>query len=340
MGGGEFIDFDTTRKHRTHSSGAFGSVSDDTYLKIGRVTSANAALQPLVNGKCRTVDCFHRHPIVCMLDVTGSMGDSVYVIYEKLGTFFLEIQKQNYLDDPAISFAAIGDCYCDRSPLQVAQFSQSTELIGYLEQFYIEHGGGGQTSESYETMLYYYSKYCELQNTEVPFLFIIGDEGFYEKVSGEHRRKHFGEPLAGDLGAEGVFAEIKKKFAGNVFLLHLPYSSGSDADERILRQWRAMLGENVIHLDDPTLVVEVMLGIIAMTMNKRSMKTYLDDFRVLYTADRLKSAIPGPDDTEEKIRAMRKILAPYSQSVNALAKVQVDGGLPASDDNTRSRRKR
>ena len=124
-----------------------------------------------------------------MLDVTGSMGDSVYVIYEKLGTFFLEIQKQNYLDDPAISFAAVGDCYCDNAPLQVAQFSQSMELIDYLEQIYIEHGGGGQTSESYETMLYYYSKYCELQNTEVPFFFIIGDEGFYEKVSGDHRHE-------------------------------------------------------------------------------------------------------------------------------------------------------
>jgi hypothetical protein len=337
MGGGEFIDFDTTRKHRTHSSGAFGSVSDDTYLKIGRVKGASAALLPLVNGKCRTVDCFHRHPIVCMLDVTGSMGDSVYVIYEKLGTFFLEIQKQNYLDDPAISFAAIGDCYCDDAPLQVAQFSQSMELTSYLEQFYIEHGGGGQARESYETMLYYYSKYCELQNTEVPFLFIIGDEGFYERVSGDHRRKYFGEPLAMDISAEVVFDELKKKFAGNVFLLHLPY--GSDADEKILRQWRAMLGEKVIHLDDPSLVIEVMLGIIAMTMDKRSMKTYLDDFRVLYTADRLKSVDPGPDDTEEKIRAMRKILTPYSQSV-ALAKVEVAGGLPASTDNTRNRRKR
>jgi len=340
MGGGEFIDFDTTRKHRTHSSGAFGSVSADTYLKIGRVNSADPALLPLVNGKCRTVDCFHKYPIVCMLDVTGSMGDSVYVIYEKLGTFFLEIQKQNYLDDPAVSFAAIGDCYCDGAPLQIAQFSQSMELTGYLEKFYIEHGGGGQMSESYETMLYYYWKYCELKNSELPFLFIIGDEGFYGKVNGEHRRKQFGEPLAGDISAEVVFHEIKHKFAGNVFLLHLPYgSSNSENDEKILRQWRAVLGENVIHLEDPTLVVEVMLGIIAMTMNKRSMKTYLDDFRLLYTADRLKSANPGPDDTEEKIRAMRKILAPYSQSVNALARVQVTGGLPASSDQTRSRRK-
>ncbi|MFZ6031136.1 MAG: hypothetical protein ACOYYS_25795 [Chloroflexota bacterium] len=337
MGGGEFIDFDTTRKHRTHSSGSFGSVSDDTYLKVGRVSAASAALLPLVNGKCRRVDCFHRHPIVCMLDVTGSMGDSVYVVYEKLGTFFLEVQKQNYLDDPAISFAAVGDCHCDRAPLQVAQFSQSMELIGYLEQLYIEHGGGGQTSESYETMLYYYWKYCDLQNSEVPFLFIIGDEGFYKKVSGSHRRHYFGEPLAGDVGAEVVFREIKRKFAGNVFLLHLPYGS-SDADQQILSQWRAMLGENVINLEDPTLVVEVMLGIIAMAMDKRSMKTYLDDFRTLYQADRLKNADPGRDDTEEKVRTMRKILAPYSQAAGALIKAPPEGSLPARDGNTRSRR--
>ncbi len=177
-----------------------------------------------------------------------------------------------------------------------------------------------------------------MRNPEVPFLFIIGDEGFYDKVSGAHRREYFGESLATDISAEVVFEEIKKKFAGNVFLLHLPYYSDG-ADEKILHQWRAMLGERVIHLDDPTLVIEVMLGIIAMTMNKRSMKTYLDDFRVFYTADRLKSAVPGPDDTEEKIRAMRKILTPYSQSA-ALAKVDVMGNLPASTDNTHSRRKR
>jgi hypothetical protein len=111
MGGGEFIDFDTTRKHRTHSSGSFGDVSDDTFQKVGRASRVSAALLPTINGVVRRVDCFHKHPIVCMLDVTGSMGNSVYVIYEKLGTFFLEIQKQNYLEDPAISFAAVGDCY-------------------------------------------------------------------------------------------------------------------------------------------------------------------------------------------------------------------------------------
>lgn len=336
MGGGEFIDFDTTRKHRTHSSGSFGDVSDDTFLKVGRVTRASAALLPMVSGSVRTVDCFHKHPIVCMLDVTGSMGDSVYVIYEKLGTFFLEIQKQNYLSDPAISFAAVGDCYCDSAPLQVAQFSQSMELIDYLEQLYIEHGGGGQSSESYETMLYYYSKYCELQNTEVPFFFIIGDEGFYDKVSGDHRQAYFGEALASDVKSEAVFEQIKKKFAGNVFLLHLPYFRD---DKKIVNQWRRMLGENVISLTDPTLVIEVMLGIIAMTMSTRSIGTYLDDFRTFYKADRLKRAVVGPDDTEDKIHTMRKILEPYSKAVNALAKVDVQGGLPGKSSSTVSRRR-
>jgi hypothetical protein len=338
MGGGEFIDFDTTRKHRSHSSGSFGSVSDDTYLKVGHNSKASAALLPMANGNIRTVDCFHKHPIVCMLDVTGSMGDSVYVIYEKLGTFFLEIQKQNYLEDPAISFAAVGDCYCDQVPLQIAQFSQSMELIDYLEQIYIEHGGGGQTSESYETMLYYYSRYCELQNTEVPFFFIIGDEGFYKKISGSHRQKFFGEALASDIQSEQVFEQIKAKFAGNVFLLHLPYGS-SDADKRILSQWRALLGENVINLTDPTLVVEVMLGIIAMTMNSRNMDDYLDDFRTLYQTDRLKSSVLGPDDTEDKIRTMRAILAPYGKSVSALAKVNMQGELLFKNAATLSRRR-
>jgi hypothetical protein len=336
MGGGEFIDFDTTRKHRTHSSGSFGDVSDDTFLKVGRSTSVSAALLPLIDGDCRRVDCFHKHPIVCMLDVTGSMGNSVYVIYEKLGTFFLEIQKQNYLADPAISFAAVGDCYCDRAPLQVAQFSQSMELIDYLEQVYIEHGGGGQSSESYETMLYYYSRYCDLQNTEVPFFFIIGDEGFYDKVKGDHRQKYFGEALATDLKSEKIFEEIKTKFAGNVFLLHLPYSGD---DQKIQKQWRSILGENVIDLVDPTLVIEVMLGIIAMTMSTRSMKTYLDDFRTLYQADRLKKANAGKDDTEEKVRTMQKILEPFSKSVNAMVKVDVQGGLPVKSSATVSRRR-
>jgi hypothetical protein len=336
MGGGEFIDFDTTRKHRTHSSGSFGDVSADTYLKVGHVSGVSASLLPVSNGSCRVVDSFHKHPIVCMLDVTGSMGDSVYVIYEKLGTFFLEIQKQNYLEDPAISFAAVGDCYCDHAPLQVAQFSQSMELIDYLEQIYIEHGGGGQSRESYETMLYYYSKYCELQNVEVPFFFIIGDEGFYDTVSGAHRRKHFAEPLATDVKTEKVFEQIKKKFAGNVFLLHLPYGGG---DSQILAQWRIMLGENVINLIDPTLVVEVMLGIIAMKMSNRTMKTYLDDFRILYQVDRLKKAVVGQDDTDEKIRTMRKILEPFSQSVNALVKVDVQGAMPARSSGTISRRR-
>ncbi len=339
MGGGEFIDFDTTRKHRTNSSGMFGAVSDDTMAKMGRTTGAAAALLPMDEGVCRTVSSFHKHPIVCMLDVTGSMGDSVYVIYEKLGTFFIEIQNQNYLEDPAISFAAVGDCYSDHAPLQVAQFSQSTELIGYLEQLYIEHGGGGQAHESYETMLYYYWKHCELIDPEVPFLFIIGDEGFYEFVNKDHRQRYFGELVIGDVRSENVFAEIKKKFNDNVFLLHLPYGSDS-ADQAILAQWRQVLGEHVIYLDDPTLVVEVMLGLIALTMKKRSMKTYLDDFRLLYQVDRMKNADPGPDDVEEKVKRMCKMLAPYQQSVNALACPQVQGSLPEKNGHTTGRRAR
>jgi hypothetical protein len=100
-----------------------------------------------------------------------------------------------------------------------------------------------------------------------------------------------------------------------------------------------MLGENVINLTDPTLVIEVMLGIIAMTMNSRTMDSYLDDFSRLYQQDRLKSAVAGPDDTKEKTLTMRRILEPYSRSASALARVDVQGGLPVKSEGTLSRRR-
>ena len=134
-----------------------------------------------------------------------------------------------------------------------------------------------------------------------------------------------------------MFQQIKQQFAGNVFMLHLPYAGGDD--KRIIEQWRSILGENVINLSDPTLVIEVMLGIIAMTMNSRSMNAYLDDFRSLYKADRLKHASPGPDDTEDKVRTMRGILEPYSRSVNAMVKTDIQAALPARSDNTLRRRR-
>jgi hypothetical protein len=337
MGGGNFIDFDTLRKHRTHSSGAFGAISDDTAKRMGRTTCVAEALLPFSRGQRRILNCFHKQPIVCMLDVTGSMGDSVYVIYEKLGTFFLEIERQNYLDDPAISFAAVGDCYCDRAPLQVAQFSQSQELAGYLEQIYIEHGGGGQSRESYETMLYYYGRYCELTNVETPFMFIIGDEGFYEKIGPAQLTEYLGEPAFTDVPTRPMLDEVKLKFNDNVFLLHLPYGAPHE-DGQIVAQWRGWLGENVIRLEDPTLVVEVMLGLIALTVRKRTIHTYLDDFRRFYQQERLKLTNPGQEDVEAKVKTMRQILAPYSQSIRALVKTQMDGALPSQDAQTLLRR--
>ena len=337
MGGGEFIDFDTTRKHRSHSSGVFGAVSADTFTKVGHSRSVSTDLLPALGSKIRTVRCFHKHPIVCILDVTGSMGDAVFVIYEKLGTFFIQIENQGYLDDPAVSFAAVGDCYCDSAPLQVADFSQSMELVENLEKMYIEHGGGGQHHESYETMLYYYWKHCELPDAETPFLFIIGDEGFYDTVSKDHLRRWLGEKEAREVDSREVIRQLLRKFAGNVFLLHLDYRTPL-LDGEIVAQWREVLGENLIHLTDPTLVVEVMLGLIAMTMNRRTMTSYLDDFRYLYTADRLRAANPGPNDVNERVHSMRQMLTPYSQSINALAKVEMDGALPGAGAGTTRRR--
>ncbi len=341
-GGGRFIDFDVTRGQRTSSSGLFGSVSQATMDEIGGNSSVDSGLLPLKNGTpCWEVNCFHKHPIVCMLDVTGSMGSSVYAIYDRLGSLFIEIERQNYLSDPAISFAAVGDAYCDRAPIQVCQFSQSEELITFLQKIWIEHGGGGQSRESYELMLYYYARHCILEKPEIPFLFIIGDEGFYPQVDSDQVLKHFGDDVSA-MNARQIFKELKKKFHDNVFLLHLEYGGGMD--HTIVEQWQDVLDSHVIALEDPTTVVEVMLGIIAMTSRSRDLEGFSEDLSQYLHRMQIKGGGGKTSGTKKKVddtvAKVRKMLLPYSETITAVTKSTLHGALPQLDKSSRRRRKK
>lgn len=53
---------------------------------------------------------------------------SIKIIYDKLPMFYGQIMMQNYLNDPSISFCAIGDATSDEAPLQVTDFGQGKEI--------------------------------------------------------------------------------------------------------------------------------------------------------------------------------------------------------------------
>lgn len=71
------------------------------------------------------------------------MGDWSKIIYDKMPMFYGQIMMQGYLQDPAISFCAIGDAKMDDVPLQVTSFGQGKQIDEVLSKMYLEGGGGG-----------------------------------------------------------------------------------------------------------------------------------------------------------------------------------------------------
>ena len=169
--------------------------------------------------KGRFLVCENQSPIVVAMDVTRSRGNDSKIVYDKMPMLYGQIMMQGYVEDPAISFAAIGDASSgDRSPLQVCDFASGTDLDAWLTKIWLEEGGGGTGRESYELAAFFYARRTELSGGK-GFFFFTGDEGFYPEVAREQIAQH----LAGDANAPA--GAVARRFAQ----LELGGAQGFDA---------------------------------------------------------------------------------------------------------------
>lgn len=309
MGGG-YYDRDV---YSGRSSGGWDYASDAP--SSSKFDTRSSSADPSVLKTTRRLKCANENPIVVAMDVTGSMGIAAKVIYDKMPMFYGQIKIQDYLPDPAISFAAVGDINCDSDPIQICDFAEGDDLDAWLEKLYLEGGGGGQYHESYEMFAYFYNEKVDLTHPKrLPFLFFIGDEGFYQTIRGSDIKRYF-NITSEDIDANGVFEDLKEKY--NVFLVHKPYSF-SATDTKIVREWTDAIGqENVLILEDPKSVVDVMLGAIALVSESRDLDTYIADLKGL-------GADPDRTQTPERIRDVTKSLKNLSDHVSTTAMVKAD----------------
>jgi hypothetical protein len=153
--------------------------------------------------------------IVVAMDVTRSRGDDAKIIFQKLPMLMGQIYMKNYVPDPTISFAAIGDATCDEAPVQVGQFESDNRLDAVLGKIWLEEGGGGTGQESYELTAYYYARHSKLdcnQRGQKGYFFFVGDEGFYPQVSKDQVKAFIGDKLDEDIQTAKIFAELQEKY--------------------------------------------------------------------------------------------------------------------------------
>ncbi len=314
MGGpsGKFYDRDVSDRSSRTSSGT-SQVSEEAMSR----SRVDASLLP----KGRELVCNAKSPLVYAFDVTGSMGNLPKIIYDKMPMIAGQLVEQGYLDDPMISIAAVGDIESDLAPIQIADFSLIRALDTWLQKIWLEGNGGGQAKESYEFTAYFYARMFKMPKAVTPFFLFTGDEGFREELLVNDLKAHFGGEHQ-KVSAFTIFEELKKKFFGNVYLIHRKYERSENAS--IVRQWQEALGkERVIDLPEDLAIADLTLGLFAVTVGGRTLKDYLKEMK-------------EREQTEDRIKKVGKaleVVASLAKSKPADADEEKNSAADDDDDN-------
>src|SRR5262249_20618935 len=126
------------------------------------------------------------HAVAVLLDVTGSMQTVPRILQKSLPRLMGLLIRKGYLEHPQILIGAVGDATCDSAPLQVGQFESGIEIEEDLGRLFLEGGGGGQVTESYELAMHFLAHHTSLDCVEKRgkkgYAFLIGDEAPYPRV--------------------------------------------------------------------------------------------------------------------------------------------------------------
>jgi hypothetical protein len=261
MGGGKWkaSTYKAAKTYRTTHN-----ISDFAYSDNGAV-KVHADLNPknVIRESRDSAEHPESTPVAVLFDVTGSMRTVPRALQAKLPALLGLLLLKGYLADPQIMFGAIGDATCDRAPLQVGQFESDNRMDENLGKIYLEGGGGGQKTESYELAMYFMARQVQAdawdRRRRRGYLFIIGDEMAYPRVKAREVAAVIGGQPGEDVALDAMVAELTARWETYYIL---PAGAAYAGDAQVLSFWRSHLGQQVIELDDLDAVAET----IAMTI--------------------------------------------------------------------------
>lgn len=283
MGSGSF----DASAYRAYASTTHGKTTDDIYSS----RSIHANLNPKgvkIRESRDSADNPNSTPIIVAIDVTGSMGIIADVLArEGLGTLFKELLSRKPVTDPHLMFMAVGDANFDQAPLQVSQFEADNRIVEQLTQIFIEHGGGGNNSESYNFPWYFAAHHTVhdsmIKRAKRGYLFTVGDEESPASLTRDQIKEFIGDTLERELSTEDMLHEAQRNY--DVF--HIIIEEGLHArqhPDRVRESWRTLLGQHVISLADYKKLAETIVSTIEV-VEGRDAKAVTEKFgTVVYDA--------------------------------------------------------
>lgn len=218
MGCGSF----TTSAYACYNS-SLGREYDTTTLRAS-VKSVQEAykqtrLHPSLNPRGVVRECVNNEehpntiPVILALDVTGSMGDACKEVAEALGVIMVDLYKK--FKDIEICIMGIGDLAYDDAPIQISQFESDIRIAEALDKVWMEHGGGGNTYESYTAAWYMALRHTKLdchKQGRKGIIITMGDEALNPYLPQEELEAVTGDHLQDDVETPDLYEEASKKF--------------------------------------------------------------------------------------------------------------------------------
>jgi hypothetical protein len=203
--------------------------------------------------------------VAVMFDVTGSMASVPRTFVRKLDKLMASLVKKGFLAHPHILFGAIADATCDRVPLQVGQFEAGNEMDDALTNIYLEGGGGGHNTESYELAMYYLARHtdmhCLSKRGQKGYCFLLGDEIPYPEVKRSEVKAVIGDSIQEDIPTKQILEELREKF--EVFWV-IPAGTNHWDDPEVRKALQDMFGQALLKLDNPDDVCELICSTIGV----------------------------------------------------------------------------
>lgn len=263
--------------------------------------------------------------LAVVFDVTGSMGQiPIEFARHKLGNLMKLLLEQSLIPHPQVCFGAVGDGLCDTAPFQVGQFESDVTMDQCLKDVWIEGQGGGNGGESYALAHYFFARRssidCFEKRGKKGYLFTMGDEPVHRYVTRGEASKFFGDRLEADLPVQDIIREAQQRY--NVFHIVVGHTSHGD-DPHVIAGWRELLGDNVLKLDDPQDVSELVAAAVGLSEG-------LD-------IEKIDAALRANGATARTVANVNAAVAGFRQALARQSPATLTGKLPASGKSSAAR---
>lgn len=206
-------------------------------------------------------------PIAIMIDVTGSMRECPKQILRNLGNLMGGLITTGFIPHPQVLFGAFGDYRSkDPAPIQVGNFHDGMGMLADLRKILITAAGGANRAESSNLVLWYFANKVRLECFEKRgkkgYLFVIGDEPYFNTVTKEEIRDVFSSKLEKEQQLEHVVSKLKEKW--HTWYI-IPDAASGGGDTGVINSWKNLLGENqVLCLNDVSQIVKMISAMVAV----------------------------------------------------------------------------